>query len=108
MRYQGEKYVNRYDPYCYYHQLNALDTHHIGRGRGGIAQALSQIPSPTLVIGFSTDILIPCSEQKLLAEHLQDGYYHEIETIFGHDAFLIELDAIREAVRKFISKRMLD
>ena len=104
VRYQGQKFVDRYDPYCYYHQLNALDTHNIGRGRGGIAEGLEVIKAKTLSIGFSTDLLIPVIEQKLLAEHILNAQYAEIETDFGHDAFLIETDAIKELILTFRSK----
>ncbi len=104
VRYQGQKFVDRYDPYCYYHQLNALDTHNIGRGRGGVEEGLKAIKARTLCIGFSTDLLIPVIEQKLLAEHIPDAKYDEIETDFGHDAFLIETEAIKELVLTFRSK----
>lgn len=98
IKYQGDKFVNRYDPYCYYHQLNALDTHNIGRDRETIKDALSAISAKTLCIGFDTDLLIPISEQKYLADHIPDGQYAEIHTIFGHDAFLIETHTIKDLV----------
>ena len=98
VRYQGEKFVNRYDAHCYYHQLNALDTHNIGRGRGGISKALESISADTLCIGFSTDLLIPVIEQKILAQMIPHARYAEVETPFGHDAFLIEIDTIRTII----------
>ncbi len=103
VRYQGDKFVKRYDSVCYYHQLNALDTHHIGRDRGGIQAALSQIPAKTLCIGFDTDLLIPVVEQQILADGIPDAVYHQIETAFGHDAFLIEIDEIQSAIRQNIN-----
>ena len=42
-QYQGEKLCRRYNAYSYYAILNAFDTHDAGRGRGGVAAALSRI-----------------------------------------------------------------
>ena len=101
IRYQGEKFVERYDAQCYYKQLNALDTHNIGRNRGGPEKGLSQITAKTLSIGFSTDLLIPVAEQRFLAEHIPNSDYKEIETLFGHDAFLIETEQIRRVIEEW-------
>jgi len=43
INYQGEKFVKRFNAQCYYTMLNALDTHHIGRGRESIEWALAQM-----------------------------------------------------------------
>lgn len=98
VRYQGDKFVNRYDAHCYYKQLTALDTHNVGRGRTNIKSALGRIVARTLAIGFSTDLLIPVVEQQYIAKHIPEGTYAEVETLFGHDAFLIEIDKIQAAI----------
>jgi len=98
VQYQGDKFADRYDAHCYYKQITALDTHNIGRNRGSISSALNMIKSRTLVIGFSSDLLIPVVEQQSLAKHIPNGSYTEIKTPFGHDAFLIETDLIQEQV----------
>lgn len=98
IRYQGEKFYKRYQVQCYYKQLKALDTHNVGRGRESIEEALRCIRSKTRVIGFSSDILIPVSEQKYLAGHIPGASYKEIDTLFGHDAFLIETERIMEVL----------
>jgi len=51
-----------------------------------------------LAIGFSSDLLIPVVEQKMIAEYIADGTYIEIDTIYGHDAFLIETEKIQSAI----------
>ena len=98
IRYQGQKFINRYDAHCYYKQLNALDTHNMGRGRSGFQNALSQINAKTLCIGFDTDLLIPPIEVRTLAQHIPNAEYCEIETPFGHDAFLIETELIQHSI----------
>ena len=106
VRYQGDKFVDRYDAHCYYKQLTALDTHNVGRGRGGIKTALAKVSARTLAIGFSTDLLIPVIEQQFIAEHIPDGTYAEVETLFGHDAFLIETDKIQSAIDQWTIQRL--
>lgn len=102
IKYQGDKFINRFDAHCYYHLLTALDTHNMGRGRGSIEKALSTITANTVVIGFDTDLLIPKIEQQFLAKHIPNGTYIEIKTLFGHDAFLIETKDIRNQIRSQI------
>lgn len=101
VRYQGQKFVDRYDAHCYFKQLNSLDTHNIRRGFANLEEALSNIKAKTLCIGFNTDILIPVIEQKTLAKYIPNATYTEIETLFGHDAFLIETDQIQAAFDKW-------
>lgn len=103
INYQGEKFVKRFDAHCYYYLLLALDTHNMGRGRESIEWALSQITANTVVIGFDTDILVPKIEQHFIAKHIPKAEYFEIKTLFGHDAFLIEIDDIRKCIRSKIN-----
>ncbi|MEM1320939.1 MAG: homoserine O-acetyltransferase [Bacteroidota bacterium] len=103
INYQGEKFINRFDAQCYYTLLNALDTHNIGRHRNSIEEALAQIKCNTVVIGFESDLLIPVNEQQFLAKHIPNAEYFEIKSIYGHDAFLIEHEHIRKAIRSRIN-----
>ncbi|MEM1219420.1 MAG: alpha/beta fold hydrolase, partial [Bacteroidota bacterium] len=103
INYQGDKFVDRFNAPCYYTLLNALDTHNIGRGRLSIEKALSEIKINTVVIGFESDILIPVHEQQFLAKHLPKADYFGIKSIYGHDAFLIEHEHIRKAIRSKIN-----
>ncbi|MFT5264406.1 MAG: homoserine O-acetyltransferase [Polaribacter sp.] len=103
INYQGDKFVKRFDPHCYYHLLNALDTHNMGRGRKGIEKALSEIKANTIVIGFDSDLLIPKVEQQFISRHIPNATYVEIKTLFGHDGFLIETDDISRSIRNVLS-----
>lgn len=103
VQYQGEKFVNRFQAHCYYYLLKCLDTHHIGRGRGGLKNALQKIDSQSLVIGIDTDVLIPTSQQKELFNCLQNAVYQEITSIYGHDGFLIETPQITEKIESFLN-----
>ena len=99
--YQGEKLVSRFNVHSYYTLTKAMDSHHVGRGRGGIENALRMIKANTLVIGISTDVLFPVSEQKTLAEGITGARYEEIASFYGHDGFLIESPVITNLVLSF-------
>ncbi len=103
-RHQGAKFVKRFDVYSYLSIVGAFDSHDLGRGRGGVEKALKQIKCPTLVIGITSDIIIPPSEQKFLAEHISGGQMHLIESDFGHDGFLVESAKLNEIIKPFLEK----
>jgi homoserine O-acetyltransferase len=94
VRYQGEKLEQRFHTHCYWHLSKCLDTHHIGRNRESLEQVLAGLDIPVTIIGIQSDLLIPIQEQQFLAEHLPKGIYHEIDSKFGHDGFLIEVTKI--------------
>jgi homoserine O-acetyltransferase len=99
--YQGEKLVNRFNPYSYYCLVNLSDTHNIGRNRGGKQEALASIKANTLCIGISSDLLFPVEEQRLVADGIFKSKYVEIDSFYGHDGFLIEVDKVTSIVRNF-------
>lgn len=101
-RYQGDKLVRRFDAFAYWALSKAMDSHHLGRGRNSIQAALGRISSKTLVIGVDSDILFPPHEQRLIAQHIPNARYKEIESQYGHDGFLIEFETIQNIIKEFI------
>lgn len=90
-RYQGEKLVRRdFDAYCYYTLCNAMDSHNVGRGRGGVAAALRRIQARTTVVNIDTDSIFPPHEGREWARLIPGADYLEISSQFGHDGFLLE------------------
>lgn len=104
-RYQGEKLCRRYDAYSYYAILNSFDTHDVGRGRGGRAAALSTIKAKTLIVGITTDILFPPHDERALCEMIPGAEYTEIESLFGHDGFLVEHEQFNAMLMPMFSRR---
>ena len=98
---QGTKLVNRFNCHAYYYLTKALDSHHVGRGRGSAEKALATVKAKTLVIGISSDILFPVEEQKFLAEKIKDAQYQQIDSFYGHDGFLTEAKAISQLFKEF-------
>jgi homoserine O-acetyltransferase len=103
-QYQGEKFVRRFDAYSYWAITEAFDSHDVGRDRGGVRAALEQITCPVLVIGITSDIIIPPVEQQFLATALPRGEMRLIESDFGHDGFLVESEKLNAIIKPFIER----
>lgn len=100
--YQGDKLVGRFDAYSYWYLTKAMDSHHVGRGRGSVAKALRQIKAETLVVGFTGDLLFPIKEQKYLARYIPKACFVALKSTYGHDGFLVETDALKRELAAFI------
>ena len=101
--YQGEKLARRFNAFSYYFISKAFDTHNVGRGRGGLVKALEKVKSNTLVIGISSDLLFPVSEQKFVAKNIKNAKYFEIKSEYGHDGFLLEYEQLQKIIQKQIN-----
>jgi homoserine O-acetyltransferase len=103
INYQGDKLVNRFNAHSYWLLTKSMDSHNIGRGRGGKPEnVLKEIKQKTLIIGISSDILCPLHEQELLAQHLPNSTLVEIDSPYGHDGFITEAGRITEELRKWL------
>lgn len=101
-RYQGLKLVNRFTALSYYRLTQSMDSHDVGRNRGGIEKALQLIKAKTLVIGIKSDVLYPIAEQEYLQQKIKGAQLLSIASDFGHDGFLLEYEKIETALKKFI------
>ncbi len=101
-RYQGQKLVNRFNAYSYVALSQAMDSHHVGRGRNSAEEALGSIKARALVIGISSDILFPPAEQQFIAAHIPGSQLAIIDSFYGHDGFLIETQQLTALVKNFL------
>lgn len=102
-RYQGQKLSDRFDAASYYLLSKAMDSHNIGRNRKSVRHALRAIKAKALVIGIKTDLLFPYAEQKFLAKNINDASFELIDSLYGHDGFLIEYEIIGKHLKSFLN-----
>jgi homoserine O-acetyltransferase/O-succinyltransferase len=101
LEYQGDKLVERFDAGSYVTLTETLNSHDVGRGRGGVRKALSGCPVPAVVGGINSDRLYPLRLQQELAELLPGcSELQVVDSDCGHDGFLVETEAVGELVRK--------
>ncbi|MEV5642901.1 homoserine O-acetyltransferase [Streptomyces flaveolus] len=97
------KLVRRFDAGSYAVLCEAMNSHDIGRGRGGVRAALGRVTARTLVAGVDSDRLYPLSQQAELAAGIgtADGL-RVIESPCGHDGFLIEVAQVAALVEELL------
>jgi homoserine O-acetyltransferase/O-succinyltransferase len=101
LEHQGGKLVSRFDAGTYVALTDALSSHDVGRDRGGVEAALASCPVPVLVGGITSDRLYPLRQQQELADLLPgcDGL-RVVDSIYGHDGFLVETEAVAPLIRQ--------
>ena len=104
LAHQGRKLVERFDAETYVCLSRAMDAHDVARGRGGLRDALGAIRAKTLCLGVSSDMRYPVSNQRELAENIPGSVFGVIESVHGHDAFLIEYGQLHEMVSGFLAE----
>ncbi len=101
LQYQGAKLARRFDAGTYVALTDALSSHDVGRGRGGVRAALGGCAVPAIVGGITSDRLYPLRLQQELADLLPGCRGLDVvESDFGHDGFLVETDAVGELIRQ--------
>jgi len=103
--YQAVKLARRFDAGTYVALTDAMNTHDVGRGRGGVTAALSSITAPVIVAGVDSDRLYPLVLQRALAAGIPTtvGGLRIVHSDVGHDGFLIERDAVGALVRETLA-----
>ncbi|OCL05212.1 homoserine O-acetyltransferase [Glonium stellatum] len=121
LRYQGEKFIKRFDANCYIAITRKLDTHDVSRNRYpdsnlseniepviALRYALSLIEQPTLILGIQSDGLFTFAEQQELAAHIPHATLNTIDSPEGHDAFLLEFEQVNKHLLKFLNETLPD
>ncbi len=100
----AEKLAGRFDAGSYVSLTDAMNTHDVGRGRGGVAAALASVRVPLVVGGIDTDRLYPIGSQAEIAEAVPTCAGLDVVTSpYGHDGFLIEADGVGVLVRRTLA-----
>ena len=97
---QAKKLAARFDANTYIALTDAMNSHDVGRDRGGVAAALESITVPVVVVSIDTDRLFPPRLQVEISELVPTAEpLITISSDFGHDGFLVESEAVGDAVR---------
>jgi homoserine O-acetyltransferase len=93
LEYRGKSFVDRFDANSYLYLTKAMDYFNLAEGRK-LTEVFHGVKADLLVISFTSDWLYPSSQSKEMVRALKandvDVSYVEIESSYGHDAFLVE------------------
>ena len=111
LEYNAQKFINSFDPNSYLYLSRAMDWFDIAEHGESISDGLSKLRvNKALVIGVTTDILFPARQQKEIADVMRDTGtnvdYVEIDSVNGHDAFLIDDEHFSPVVKKFLDESL--
>lgn len=107
LSFHGNKFTRRFDANSYLVLTDAMNSHDLGRDRGGVEAALAAIPARALVLGIDSDRLFPVAGQEVIARHLPGNIDGDAPTVisseYGHDAFLIETEAVAAHLARLLA-----
>jgi homoserine O-acetyltransferase len=104
IEHQGNKLVARFNAYSYWTLTKSMDSHNLARGRGErVEDVLQTVKQRTLVVSINGDLLCPPEEQNLLALHIPQAQLVRIDSLYGHDGFLVERDKITREVTAWLA-----
>ena len=108
---EGDSLARRFDANSYLYLTRAIDLHDIGRGYPSREAALRRIRARMLLIGIRSDILYYPQHLEDLNAQLQsfggDSTYWEMDSDYGHDAFLVEQEKMIPVLRDWLARAAL-
>lgn len=104
LEYNGYNFTKWFDPLSYLYITKAINIHDLSRGFDSLEEALDKIVCELYLIGFENDILFLPSEMEHIATTMracgkENVDYIEIQSDYGHDAFLVEIEKFDQYVR---------
>jgi len=103
MEYNTANFARMFDPLSYLYIVKAINTFNLSRGYDSLHDAISRIKAHVHLISFSGDYLFFPEEMEHIARMLkrngQPHTYTEVDSDYGHDAFLVEIDKFDDRIR---------
>jgi homoserine O-acetyltransferase len=94
LAHQGSAFTERFDANSYLYITKAMDYFDLVRSYGPLKQAFAPVAARCLFVSYSTDWLFPTAQSlemvRALLSNGKDVSFLEIESLYGHDAFLVE------------------
>jgi len=109
LKYRGNAFTRRFDANSLLYITKAMDYFDLSYGLPSLADAFRHVAGTRfLVVSYTSDWLYPSWQSKELVRALLqngiDATYVEIESDYGHDAFLLEVDRLAELTRDFLKR----
>ncbi len=107
LHHQGMSFVERFDANSYLYITKAIDLFDVTRGRT-LAEVFKNVSAKVLVIAFKSDWLYPAYQTQEIVRACKlsnlDATYCEIESSYGHDAFLLETKEETYLIKHFLER----
>eukprot|EP01090_Pellita_catalonica_P018127 TRINITY_DN5721_c0_g1_i2.p1 TRINITY_DN5721_c0_g1~~TRINITY_DN5721_c0_g1_i2.p1 ORF type:complete len:391 (+),score=39.50 TRINITY_DN5721_c0_g1_i2:538-1710(+) len=106
LEHKSKEFAAAYDPNCFLLMSRCGDSMDLGRAFSSYAEGLISIQSEVCLIGVTNDMIIPLSEQQymhnVLNAHKKNAQLHIVDSIYGHDAFMLDHAWFVPTIRKFL------
>lgn len=106
LHYQGKRFIERFDANSYLYLTRAMDYFDLAARYGSLETALGKTEARFLVTSYDTDWLFPSSQSREIVAALVKTSRHvtylELQSVYGHDSFLIEIEQLEELVKPFL------
>jgi homoserine O-acetyltransferase len=108
LEHQSSKFVQRFDANCYIYLMRSIDIYDASEGYESLEESFKRIKcKKVFVSSFSSDWLYPTYQSKEIVKALAandiDVTYHEIESSYGHDSFLLEHEKLTNLITHFLN-----
>ena len=108
MDYNTDNFAKIFDPLSYLYIVKAINTFNLSRGYDSLNDAIARIKARVHLISFSSDYLFFPSEMehisKIMKTNNQEHTYINIESDYGHDAFLVELNKFEDNIKEVLQR----
>jgi len=108
---RGNHFVKRFDANSYLYITRAIDSFDASKGKN-LHEVFKETKAKVLVLAFKSDWLYPASQSKEIVKACKwagtDTTYCEIDSTYGHDAFLLEVEEETHLVKHFLQKVTLE
>jgi homoserine O-acetyltransferase/O-succinyltransferase len=104
--YQGEQFVDRFDANSYLYITKAINYFDMPGKYGSLDEAMGRVNARTMVLSYSSDWLYPPNQSQGIVDALirqkKDVSYCNIQSAYGHDGFLLEVDVMKKLIGGFL------
>ena len=108
LRHHGDRFTERFDANSFLYLTKAIDYFDLSFGLPDLSDAFRSVTSRFLVLSYSSDWLYPPAQSAELVRALLknglDATYLEIQSDYGHDAFLLEAEHLTDLTRSFLAQ----